>query len=161
PPRSRKEREVYLGFVAEPPRWWPRNTQTNLRGLRGFAVDLKPLLRFDLAGRLAAWNADLWDHDGMQVECVDLRREAVEFLVHVVQLPLQHLRPLDQVARGLPFVGKQRPVQMVGVLADPLFAGDRPALLGGDDLLLHRLELSVQLLQRLVARVRLHLLRGG
>ena len=59
----------------------------------------------------------------------------------VVQLPPQGADARVLVLRRLPLVPQERSVQIIGVLADALFAGDRPALLGGDDLPPHLFEL--------------------
>src|SRR5207245_4670694 len=63
--------------------------------------------------------------------------ERLELLRHVVQLAPQGLDALELVLGRLSLPPGQRAVQDLGVLADPLLAGDGSAFLGGHDLLLH------------------------
>src|SRR5712664_1825097 len=59
----------------------------------------------------------------------------------VVQLPAQRSDARLLVLGGLALVAQQRSVELIGVLADALLAGDGAALLGGDDLPPHLFQL--------------------
>ena len=78
----------------------------------------------------------------MQPQRLDLRLQAVELRAHVRELAPERVRPFEKIPRGLALPGEQSRIEMVGVLPDPLLAGDRSTLLGGDDLLLGRVDLG-------------------
>ena len=63
------------------------------------------------------------------------RRQLIEAAGDVGQHAVQHLDPRQLIAARRAFVAGHRAEQLVGEFAQPLLAGDRPALLGGDDLL--------------------------
>src|SRR5882724_5442963 len=76
------------------------------------------------------------------VHGLDLRRgKLVEVALDVVQLPAQRSDAGLLVLGGLALVAQQRSVELIGVLADALLAGDGAALLGGDDLPPHLFQL--------------------
>src|SRR5205823_7444502 len=101
PPRSREGREVFLGFGAEPPRWWPRYSQTSLRGLRGFAVEVKPLPRRLFFGFLVAEQlADLVE-ERLRLRVRLFPRHRGELLQQLALLLVQLLRHFHRDAHVL------------------------------------------------------------
>src|SRR6516164_10202376 len=72
------------------------------------------------------------------------RRELVELVGDIAQLAAQGLDVLELVTRRWAIPGSDRPVELVGVLAQPLFAGDRAALSSRDDALAQRVQLAIE-----------------
>src|SRR5262249_40302365 len=83
-----------------------------------------------------------------------LSRQGVEFLRDFGELAAEALAPRDRVDRGLPLPPHHGAVDVVQMLADPLLAGDRSALLRRHDLLSNLLELRGSVGRGLRLRIR-------
>ena len=68
--------------------------------------------------------------------------QLVELGLYFRQLAAEHVDAVQLVSRRRALPLHERAVEQIGMLADALFARDRAALLGCDDLLLHLLQPS-------------------
>src|SRR6202034_4551586 len=80
-------------------------------------------------------------------------RQLREGTGNLIELAAQRDDVIELVARRRAIPGGDGAVELIGVLAQPLLAGDRAAFGGRDDLLAQRIELAVELAELVYQRI--------